>query len=214
MNGIFNVKINNTNYDINKQILDKLEPKNILLNCDETEFITRFNEENNTLVYLEDIPYWNLIYDYIMGYNPSNISWFFTNMKQQSKDIDGFKNCIAKLQFFNLLDKIKTYFPIIKINSFLLEVNRFEIITIEPQTNLINTEFLINENVYYHFKDENIFKEYLRDYILGEEHFDNLILRLKTLKENPEPLAKYNFNKIMSDINYYGFMKIFKYLSI
>ena len=58
---IFWIQVNNVVYQINKQVLDSMEPDSILLNINSNEFNTEYNKSIETLIYNEKIENINLI---------------------------------------------------------------------------------------------------------------------------------------------------------
>jgi hypothetical protein len=66
---IFWIQVNNVVYQINKQVLDSMEPDSILLNINSNEFNTEYNKSIETLIYNEKIENINLIIDYLQEYS-------------------------------------------------------------------------------------------------------------------------------------------------
>ena len=228
---IYFIEVNGKVYNISKPKLDKLEPKSILLKINEVEFNTKYNENNETLEYLDKLDYFELIFDYLQGYPVENIQYIFNGkennfddtieQRKQYSNLDKFITLVHRLKMYNLLDKIYGLYSYIYIYDFAILCNKNTITKIEPENTLLNPQnnkyYL--KHYFYHNRDINIFKKYLMKYILGLQDLQTTITNILKLRDGsdgdtPEHQnkqeKKYEFQKVLNDIEYYGFNILLK----
>lgn len=230
---IYFIEVNGKVYNICKPKLDELEPKSILLKINEVEFHTKYNENNETLEYLDKLDYFDLIFDYLQGYPVENIQYIFNGkennfddtieQRKQYSNLDGFITLVHRLKMYNLLDKIYGLYSYIYIYNFEILCNKNTITKIEPENILLNPQ---NKKYYlkyyfYHSRNINIFKKYLMKYILGLQDLQTTITNILKLRDSgagaediPEHQNKqekqYEFQRVLNDIAYYGFNILLK----
>ena len=227
---IYFIEVNGKVYNISKPKLDKLEPKSILLKINEVEFHTKFNENIETLVYLDKLNHFELIFDYLQGYPVENIQYIFNGkennfddideQRKQYSNLDKFITLVHRLKMYNLLDKIYGLYSYIYIYDFAILCNKNTITKIEPENTLLNPQnkyYL--KHYFYHNRNINIFKKYLMKYILGLQDLQTTITNILKLRDGiagdtPEHQnkqeKKYEFQKVLNDIEYYGFNILLK----
>jgi hypothetical protein len=183
--------------------LYKLEPNNTLMNPHSIEFKKRINPSNHTLEYMEPMQDFELIIDYINGYN---IDCFEKIFKNNYSRIDNFKIMVSELSMINLLSKMDYYYPILNINGMLVNISRKYIMNLEPHNKLLNISHQSENNVFTYFRDYNIFQDYFLEYIQGKKTKTETITKIENLKnyENYKN-NEYIISKINNDIAYYGF---------
>ena len=223
---IYWIEVNNKIYQIDKLKLDALEPKTLILNINKIDFNTKFDDKTNTLIYLDKLDYFDLIFDYLQGYSVENIQYIFNGYennfddnlecKQKNSNLEKFIVLVIKLKMYNLLEQIYKIFSYIRIDNFRIMCNRNTMNKIEPSNTLLKPQYkLFNSQhcLFYHNRDVNIFKKYLMKYILGLQDLKNTITQILKLRDTPEHQNKqekqYEFHKVLNDIEYYGFNNLF-----
>ena len=206
-NTITGVSVARILYHFSENALYEKEPNNMLMNPNKNNLKKSINPNTHTLEYVEDIPDFNLIIDYINGYD---VNEFHKVFKQNYTRVADFKIVISRFGFTNLLTKMDFLYPLININGMLVNVSRRYIENLEPNNNLINVSQQSESNVFTHFRDREIFREYLLEYIQGKENINQTIDKIKIL-ENTE--NKYKYSKLESDLLYYGFDRLRNKLS-
>ena len=227
---IYFIEVNGKLYNISKPKLDELEPKSILLKINEVKFNTKYNENTETLVYLDKLDYFDLIFDYLQGYSVENIQYIFNGKENNFDDtdeqrkkysnLDRFMTLVHRLKMYNLLDKIYELYSYIYLYDFTILCNRNTITKIEPENTLLNPQHKYYlKNYFYHNRDINIFKKYLMKYILGLQDLQTTIGNLlkprdggavDTLEQQNKTEKQYEFQKVLNDIEYYGFNILLK----
>ena len=213
---IFWIQINNKVYQINKQMLDSMEPDNILLHINTNEFNTEYNANTETLIYNEKIENINLIIDYLQGYTidittimfDGNENNFTTN---QLSELQRFIILASRLKMNNLHKNLQCKYPTVFIDNYEIILNTNNISAIEPNNTLLITpikqQYVNNNcNYYHHYRCAAIFKCYLAKYILGIENINytaNNIIMMNSNKS--EKNKQYEYNKILEDLKYYKF---------
>ena len=218
---IYFIEVNGKVYNISKP---KLEPKSILLKINEIEFRTKFNENTETLVYLDKLDYFELIFDYLQGYPVENIQYIFngnennfddTIENKKNSNLEKFILLVHRLKMYNLLDKIYELYSYIYLYDFAILCNKNTITKIEPENILLSPQYKYHlKHYFYHNRDINIFKKYFMKYILGLQDLQTTITNLLKLRDSgagaedtPENQTKkekqYEFHKVLNDIKYY-----------
>lgn len=222
---IYWIEVNNKTYKIDKQKLDELEPNTLLLNINKVDFNTKFDDKTNTLIYLDKLDYFDLIFDYLQGYTVENIQYIFNGYENNFDDnlkckqisiLKKFIVLIIKLKMYNLLDKIYNIYSYIHIYNFKIICNRNTMNKIEPSNTLLQPQYkLFNSQqcFFYHNRDVNIFKKYFMKYILGLQDLKTTITQILIIRDTPEHQNKqekqYEFHKVLNDIEYYKFNNLF-----
>lgn len=227
---IYWIKVNSKIYNINKQKTDELEPKTILLKINEVEFKTKFDDKTDTLIYLDKLDYFDLIFDYLQGYSVENIQYIFNGKEnefycndninvecKQISNLEKFIILVHRLKMYNLLEQIYKIFSYIRIDDFTFICNKNTINKIEPNNTLLSlSKKYYLKNHFYHNRDINIFKKYFMKYILGLQDLQTTVtnlLKLRDGRDTPEHQNKqekqYEFYKVLNDIEYYGFKNLF-----
>ena len=109
----------------------------------------------------------------------------------------------------NLYEKIKEYFPIIMIERKMFMINTHKLNKLEPNNLLFETSVKVNNSkIRYIFRDLNIFKTYIYNYINGVIYLKETVELIKECKETNLKL----YNKIIEDIEYYGLQKLLEHV--
>ena len=200
------VIVNGKVYHFNLKSLLEKEPTNNLLNIYSGEIKKRVNNGNHTIEYMEQIPDFNLVIDYINGYNYKDFEKVF---KTDYARIKNFHLLLTKLGMKNLVAKLYWLYPLLNINGIMHTVSREFINTLEPQNNLFDVSRRLSSNTYSHFKDRELFNEYFREYLLGKKTLIEAAATINKLKQieicNTEG---YTLAKIENDLWYYGLEKL------
>jgi len=174
------VIVNGKVYHFNLKSLMEKEPTNNLLNIHIGEIKKRVNKENHTIEYMEQIPDFNLVIDYINGYNYKNFDKVF---KTNYARFERFRLLLAKLEMPNLSAKLDLLYPLLNINGVMHTVSTEFINTLEPHNNLFDISKLLSTSSYAHFRDREIFNEYFRDYLLGKKTLTESAYYINMLKQ-------------------------------
>jgi hypothetical protein len=83
---IYWIEVNKKIYQIDKQKLDESEPNTLLLKINKVDFNTKFDDKTNTLIYLDKLDYFDLIFDYLQGYSVENIQYIFNGYENNFDD--------------------------------------------------------------------------------------------------------------------------------
>jgi hypothetical protein len=202
---ILGVIVNSLIYRFSSKKLYDLEPTNTLMNLHSGEFKKRINSRNHTLEYSQPMPDFNLVVDYINGYDANHFEKIF---QQHYSRVDDFKIMISELGMINLLKIMDYNYPVLNINSLLVNVSRKYIMYLEPQNRFLNLSIMSSPNVFTHFTDKEVFYEYLLDYVQGKSFINKIIEKLKELEANNTPESKYKLSKIEQDFRYYGLFNL------
>jgi len=200
------VIVNGKVYHFSLEELIKKEPNNNLLNIHVGEIKKRVNQSNHTIEYMEQIPDFNLVIDYINGYNYKDFSKVF---KIDYSRFEKFRLLLNKLGMMNLVSQLDSLYPLLNINGIMISVSSKFINMLEPNNKLFSYDRQQSNNVFAHFRDREIFNEYFRDYLLGKKtlsetaDYINKLKNLETIKTECYILAK-----IESDMEYYGLDKL------
>jgi len=224
------IRVNDIVYFINTTQLKDLEPDNILINQNETIFKTIVNKSSNVLEYLEPIENFDIIIDYIKGYNISNnlesLRYEIFKNKSINSDIcykkfndiiTRLKSLITKLKMFKLLIKVNDMYRTIHIDNetFIISVKYLE--CKEPNNTLLDSCVSIGEfdSERYIFRDLHIFKTYFYNYIIGYTSVTELVTQMNEFKKNIITCQndKLKYLKICDDIKYYNFHNLINLLS-
>lgn len=203
--------INNVRYDINiNDVLEK-EPATILGNIHDREFKTSYDKSTGILEYLEPIPNFNYILDYVRGYDSLCLNMTFFG--KETTDLREFKYMLVRLQLNNFLDKIHQMYPLIKINEYEKIFTDRMVNILEPMAKLFNFSRKLYPDVYVfcHTRDDKLFHEWFETYLENKITANNLADKIIQLLDK-EPYNKYKYLKITEDINYYGFTRLNKIL--
>jgi len=226
---IYWIEVNNKTYQIDKQKLDELEPNTLLLNINKVDFNTKFDDRTNTLIYLDKLDYFDLIFDYLQGYSVDNIRYIFNGYENNFDDnleckqisiLKKFIVLVKNLEMYNLLDKIYNIYSFIHIDNFKILCNQCTIYTIEPCNMLLEQEYKLfnSQQCFYHNRDVNIFKKYFMKYILGLQDLKTTITQILKIRDTPEHQNKqekqYEFHKVLNDIEYYKFNNLFNKIKL
>jgi hypothetical protein len=200
------VIVNGKVYHFNLKSLIEKEPTNNLLNIHSGEIKKRVNKENHTIEYMEQIPDFNLVIDYINGYSPINFNKIFNTDYSR---FERFRLLLAKLGMSNLILKLDSQYPLLNINGIMQIVSREFINILEPSNELFFDSRRLSNNTYMHFRDRDIFNEYFRDYLLGKKTLLEAAEYINKLKQ-PEQINTegYTLAKIENDLYYYGLYKL------
>lgn len=200
------VIVNGKVYNFNLHALIEKEPTNNLLNLHFGEIKKRINESNHIIEYMEQILDFNLVIDYINGYNYKDFGEIFKNNYSR---YEHFRMLLSKLGMKNLIFELDSLYPLLNINGTMLTVSTEFINTIESQNNLFACAKCQTNNVFTHFRDREIFNEYFRDYLLGKKTIIEAADYIKRLKqESASNTENYTLAKIKSDLSYYGLEKL------
>lgn len=211
------VIVNGKVYYFNLASLKEKEPSNNLLNIHSGEIKKRVNKGNHLIEYMEQVPDFNLVIDYINDYGLSNISKVFNTDYAR---VNNFRMLLTKLSMTNLISKLDTLYPLLNVNGIMQLVSSEFISKLEPNNNLLHLKYWIGTGaVYYHFRDRELFNEYFRDYLLGKksradtaEHINKLqsITSSMSITDNRSVNNYYILAKIKNDLEYYGFNELQK----
>ena len=194
------VIVNGHTYHFNLKSLIEKEPSNNLLNIHAGEIKKRVNEGNHTIEYMEPIPDFNLIIDYINGYDYKDFDKVF---KMDYSRYERFRLLLTKLGMTNLIIKFDWLYPLLNINGIRHTVSRKFINTLEPYNHLFDGSS--------HFRDYELFNEYFRDYLLGKKTIIAVAANIFKLKQKQEEKDNnYTFAKISEDLDYYGLSNLKK----
>ena len=206
--------VNSHTYHFNLKSLIEKEPTNNLLNIHSGEIKKRVNEDNHTIEYMEYLPDFNLIIDYINGYNYKNFNKVF---KTEYSRYERFHLLLTKLGMTNLIAKLELLYPLLNINGSVRTFSTGFISTIEPYNHLFDSSSRQLGNKYSHFRDNELFNTYFRDYLLGKKtlieaaEYINILKQKQTQKQveisNIEDYG-YTLAKIESDLYYYGLSQL------
>lgn len=196
------VIVNGHTYHFSLKSLIEKEPSNNLLNIHAGEIKKRVNEGNHTIEYMEPIPDFNLIIDYINGYNYEDFEKVF---KTDYHRVERFRLLLTKLGITNLIIKLDWLYPLLNINGIRHTVSRKFINTLEPHNHLFDGSS--------HFRDYELFNEYLRNYLLGKKTLIEAADYIDKLKQKQSENSNtkdygYTLAKIESDLIYYGLEKL------
>lgn len=191
-------------YYFSSQRLYDHEPDNTLMNPHSGEYKKRINPENHTIEYLEPLRDFNLVVDYINGYNPAEFHLVF---QVDYPRIEDFKIMVSELGFTNLLKIMEYWFPLVSINGMLVNCSRHYITELEPQTTILAIGNETERNVFTHFRDRELFQDYLLEYIQGKKTRKQTGIKITSLI-NTEDKNKYILSKIEKDLRYFGFSKL------
>lgn len=203
------VIVNGKVYYLNLEELTEKEPSNNLLNIHVGDIKKRANKNNHTIEYLEQILDFNLVIDYINGYNYEDFEKIFTIDYAR---VERFRLLLIRLSMTNLIGKLDTLYPLLNINGILYTVSINFIGALEPHNNLFKKENQLSNDAYIHFRDGDLFNEYFRDYLLGKKNIIDtaeFIKKLKSVRDND-----YILGKIENDLSYYGFNELRKNIHI
>lgn len=201
------VKVNNKNYYFNIDDVLEKEPNTNLFNPHSVAFNTKYIT-NEILEYLTPIKYFDIISDYLHGYNINNLIDRINN-NQLQKTIGDLLIHLAILKMTNLYEKINDNFPIIMIESKMFMINKQKLNKLEPDNLLFEKSIKITESkIRYLFRDLDIFKTYIYDYINGFVNLMDTVELIKKCKELDNKL----YNKIIEDIEYYSLKKLLKHV--
>ena len=151
---IFWIQVNNIVYQINKQVLDSMEPDSILLNINSNEFNTEYNKSIETLIYNEKIENINLIIDYLQEYSINTITMIFNHHENnfnsnQLSELQRFIILAARFKMQNLIRNLQAKYPSLFIDNYEVILNRNTITKVEPNNILLdifNEKTKINNN--------------------------------------------------------------------
>ena len=190
-------------FTFNANRLYELEPSNTLLNPNSAEYKKRINPSNHILEYIEPLPDFTLIIDYLNGYHVNKFALYF---KKDYLRVQDFKIMVKHLGMTNLLSQIEYLYPLLNINSMLVNLSRYFIMNLEPDNKLFDKSNISHlPNVYCHFTDKDLFHEYLQDYIQGKNTTSQTIHKIKQQKDNGN---NYLISKIENDIIIYGLLNL------
>jgi hypothetical protein len=202
------VIVNGKVYHFNLKSLMEKEPANNLLNIHAGEIKKRVNPGNHTIEYMEQIPDFNLVIDYINGYSYSDFHKLF---KTDYARFENFRQLLTKLGMTNLIIMLDWYYPILNINGIMYTVSFDIISTLEPQNYLFDNARRNSSYAFAHFRDRDIFNEYFRDYLLGKKTIDEAAEYIIRLKQSGNSNTEgYTLAKIENDLYYYGLEKLRK----
>jgi len=157
---------------------------------------------------MEQIPDFNLVIDYINGYNYSDFCKVF---KTDYARFELFRILLTKLGMTNLVAKLDWNYPILNINGIMYTVSIDIVNTLEPQNNLFDSSRRISNSSYAfgHFRDQEIFNEYFRDYLQGKKTIVETAEYITRLKQPENSNTEgYTLAKIENDLYYYGLEKL------
>jgi hypothetical protein len=198
-------------------------------NVNKVDFNTKFDDRRNTLIYLDKLDYFDLIFDYLQGYPVKNIQYIFNGYENNFDDnleckqisiLTKFIVLVIKLEMYNLLDKIYNIYSFIHIDNFKILCNQCTIYTIEPCNMLLEQEYKLfnSQQCFYHNRDVNIFKKYFMKYILGLQDLKTTIIQILKIRDTPEHQNKqekqYEFHKVLNDIEYYKFNNLYNKIKL
>jgi len=210
------VIVNGHTYHFNLKSLIEKEPTNNLLNIHSGVIKKRVNNGNHTIEYMEHLPDFNLIIDYINDYNYKDFDKVFNTDYSR---YERFHLLLTKLEMTNLIVKLDLLYPLLNINGVVRTFSTGFINILEPQNHLFDGSSRQLGNKYSHFRDSELFNTYFRDYLLGNktlieaaEYINTLKQKLK-LKQKQEENCNiedygYTLAKIESDLHYYGLAKL------
>ena len=206
------VLVNGKVYNFSLKSLMEKEPATNLLNINEGEIKKRVNKRNHTIEYIEQIPDFNLIIDYINGYHYKNFEKVFNTDYAR---VESFRLLLIKLGMTNLIEKLNWSYPLLNINGIMYTVSTKLIYTLEPRTNLFDSSRKLSSTAFTHFKDSEIFNEYFRDYLLGTKTLIEAAEHINRLKEKQQEnennnSESYILAKIKNDLYYYGLSNLEK----
>jgi len=202
------VIVNGKVYHFNLKSLIEKEPTNNLLNIHIGEIKKRVNPGNHTIEYMEQIPDFNLVIDYINGYYYKDFEKVF---KTDYARCERFRLLLTKLGMSNLVAKLDWLYPLLNINDIMYTVSTEFINTLEPQNNLFDISRRVSSSSYAHFRDRDIFNEYFRDYLLGKKTLTDAAKYINRLKQPGLSITEgYTLAKIENDLCYYGLEKLRK----
>jgi hypothetical protein len=200
------VIVNGKVYHFNLKSLIEKEPTNNLLNIHIGEIKKGVNKENHTIEYIEQIPDFNLVIDYINGYSYKNFDKVFNNDYAR---FESFRLLLAKLGMPNLILKLDSLYPLLNINGIIHNVSIEFINILEPSNKLFCDSRRLSNNTYIHFRDREIFIEYFRDYLLGKKTLTEAADYINKLKKMELlNIEDYILAKIENDLYYYGLYKL------
>lgn len=200
------VKVNGIIYHIYANQLFENEPNTNLINHTTHVYKTTYNYANNTLEYLEPVKYFDKIVDYINGYNVQLIleSVYNHNALNMQYCIREFTRICYEFKLFELIEHIKANYPIIKIDEHTFILNKPKLYSLEPQNILLQKMRLVASS-HYIFRDLNIFKTYLYDYIIGILECTQAVNAIKNVKNDHQLYAK-----IIDDLKFYRLENLLK----
>ena len=202
------VKINNNFYYFNSNDVLEKEPNTNLFNPHCTIFNTKYNITSEVLEYLTPIKHFDIINDYLHGYNIHNLIDRI-NDNQLQKTINDLFITLEKFKMINLYDKIDSYFPIVMIESKIFMINIQKLNKLEPNNLLFEKANKVNDcKIRYIFRDLDIFKNYIYDYVNGVVYLNETVELIKECKETNLNL----YNKIIEDIEYYGLKHLLQHI--
>lgn len=207
------VIVNGKVYQFNLKSLMEKEPTTNLLNMRAGTIKKKVNKGNLQIEYMEQIPDFNLVIDYINGYDYKNFDKVFRNNHAR---FECFRLLLTKLEMPNLLKGLNVLFPILNVNGIMHTVSAGFINTLEPHNKLFANKYT-SYGVFAHFRDREIYSEYFRDYLLGKKTLLEAAEYIKRL-QNPSVNAgagigtenEYLLAKIMNDLDYYGLHELRK----
>jgi hypothetical protein len=203
------VIVNGKTYYFSINSLKEKEPFSNLLDIRSGNLKKRVNERNLLIEYMEQIPDFNLVIDYINGYDYKDFGKVFKN--DYSK-LEHFRMLLSKLEMTNLISKMNSLYPILNINCIWITISIIFISELEPSHKLFKDSIWISNSVYPHFRDRDIFNEYFRDYLLGKKTRSDAAEYINNLHQN-EHGKDYILAKINSDLDYYGFTELKKHIN-
>jgi hypothetical protein len=184
---ILGVIVSDKLYHFSSQRLYDQEPDNTLMNSHSGEYKKRVKANNHIIEYLEPMQDFNLVIDYINGYNPNEFHLVF---QLDYPRIEDFKIMVSELGFTNLLKIMDYSYPLANINGLLVNLSRQYIRELEPECKILELSNESECNVFTHFRDRELFREYLLEYIQGKktrkQTTDRIIAKLITPNTNIE----------------------------
>jgi hypothetical protein len=202
---ILGVIVDSRMYRFSSNKLYDLEPNNTLMNLHSGEFKKRINPRNHTLEYLQPMTDFNLVIDYINGYDANEFQKIF---KQNYSRVDDFKIMVSELNMINLLKIMDYNYPVLNINSLLVNISRKYVMYLEPHNIFLNLSYMSVSNVFTHFTDKDIFYEYFLEYIQGKSNSSQVINKIKELEINKSNENDYKLAKIKHDLRFYSLFNL------
>ncbi len=205
-------------HHFNATSLFEKEPDNNLMNIHVGNYKKRVNFDNHTIEYLESLPDFGLVVDYINGYDYKNFEKVFQTDYARYED---FRIMLSKLGFKNLLANMDELYPLLNINGVILTVSAGYINSLEPGNKLFALDKQQSRNVYVHFRDRDFFNLYFRNYLLGKKSLQEVvdigtigtIGTIGIWNTSDSKLQEYSYSKLEDDMKYYGLNKLLTALS-
>ena len=203
-NFISRIKVNGIIYHINANKLKELEPDTILIRWDAAEFSTKHNLFEDAIEYLDPIDNFQIIIDYIKGYELSTVLEPL-RVGNLHLNIAKIITTIKRLKMNNLLEQVNALYPKIIIDGKELTLSIELMATLEPH-NMVMLKVQNINGKYHLFRDYKIFTEILHPYLTATKTIADTFIEIRNTKTKDIT----EFNKICDDLRYFNLVEMWK----